>query len=75
MRMESGVDMPISDNEIQNAPDVPGDGQERNTHPAARVPSVIVGLVAAVVEMLAPRKVKVGRGFRFSIAHSDTDAA
>jgi HlyD family secretion protein len=47
------MDAPTSDKEIKNAPDAPGDGQERHTRSAIRTPSVIVGIVAAAVLALS----------------------
>src|ERR1700760_4597007 len=51
--MESGMDMPTSDEEVQSTSDAPGDGQEKNTRTATRAPSIIVGSVAAVVVALS----------------------
>src|ERR1700694_3054003 len=51
--MESGMDMPTSDEEVQSRSDAPGDGQEKNTRTATRAPSIIVGIVAAVVVALS----------------------
>ena len=47
------MDMPTSGNEIQSTPDAPSDGQEKNTRTATRTPSIIVGIVAAVVVALS----------------------
>src|ERR1700688_3620382 len=47
--MESGMDMPTSDEEVKNTSDAPGDGQKKNTRTATRAPSIIVAIVAAVV--------------------------
>src|ERR1700733_9410883 len=47
--MESGMDMPTSDEEVESTSDAPGDGQEKNT----RTPSIIVGIVAAIVVALS----------------------
>src|ERR1700727_831122 len=41
--------MPISDKETPNTPGTPSDGGEKNTRSVTRVPSIIVGIVAAVV--------------------------
>src|SRR6202162_3622407 len=51
--MESGMDMPTSDEEVQSTSDAPGDGQEKNTRSATRAPSIIVGVVAAAVVALS----------------------
>src|ERR1700693_3349154 len=51
--MESGMDMPTSDEEVQSTSDAPGDGQEKNTRTATRAPSIIVGIVAAAVVALS----------------------
>jgi HlyD family secretion protein len=51
--MESGMDMPTSDEEVQSTSDAPGDGQEKNTRTATRVPSIIVGIIAAAVLALS----------------------
>jgi HlyD family secretion protein len=48
--------MPTSDKQVQATSDTPGDrgdGQEENTRPATRTPSIIVGVVAAVVVALS----------------------
>src|SRR6202041_1697149 len=47
--MESGMDMPTSDEEVESTSDAPGDGQEKNT----RVPSLIVGGVAVCIVALS----------------------
>src|ERR1700739_311138 len=51
--MESGMDMPTSDEEVQSTSDAPSDGQEKNTRTATRAPSIIVGSVAALVLALS----------------------
>jgi HlyD family secretion protein len=51
--MESGMDMATSGKEIQDKSDAPNDGQEKKTRPATRAPSIIVGIVAAVVVALS----------------------
>jgi HlyD family secretion protein len=51
--MESGMDMPTSGKEVQSTSDAPGDGQENTTRSATRAPSIIVGIVAAVVVALS----------------------
>src|ERR1700692_4684442 len=51
--MESGMDMPTSDEEVQSTSDAPGDGQEKNTRTATRAPSIIVGIVATAVAALS----------------------
>src|SRR5580704_4434922 len=52
-QVESGMDMPTSDEEVQSTSDAPSDGQEKNTRTATRAPSIIVGIVAAVVVALS----------------------
>src|SRR6202051_3314587 len=47
------MDMPTSGEEAQRTPDAPNDGQEKNTRTATRTPSIIVGVVAAVVIALS----------------------
>src|SRR5580693_10161637 len=47
------MDMPTSGQEVQGTPDAPGDGQEKNTRTATRVPSIIVGIIAAAVVALS----------------------
>src|SRR5580704_12497206 len=47
------MDMPTSGEEAQNTPDAPSDGQEKNARSATRAPSIIVGIVAAVVVALS----------------------
>jgi HlyD family secretion protein len=51
--MESGMDMPTSGKEVQSTSDAPGDGQKNTTRTATRAPSIIVGIVAAVVVALS----------------------
>jgi HlyD family secretion protein len=51
--MESGMDMPTSDEKVQGTSDTPSDGQDENTRTATRAPSIIVGIVAAVVVALS----------------------
>src|SRR3984957_10425765 len=51
--MESGMDMPTSDEKVQGTSDTPSDGQDENTRAATRVPSTIVGIIAAVVVALS----------------------
>ena len=43
------MDTPTSDEEVQSTSDAPGDGQKKGTPAATRAPSIIVGVVAAVV--------------------------
>src|SRR6202051_1987929 len=50
--MESGMDIPTSDEGVQGRSDAPSDGQEKNARTATRAPSIIVGIVAAVVVAL-----------------------
>src|ERR1700733_4942860 len=45
--------MPTSDEEVRSTPDAPGDEKQKNTRPATRVPSIIVGIVAAVIIALS----------------------
>ena len=52
-QVESGVDMPTSGNEIQGSSDAPADGQQKTTPSATRGPSIIVGIIAAVVVALS----------------------
>ena len=47
------MDMPTSGKEVQGTSDTPSDGQETNTRTATRTPSIIVGIVAAVVVALS----------------------
>jgi HlyD family secretion protein len=47
------MDIPTSDTEAQHTFDEPNDGQEMKTRPATRAPSIIVGIVAAVVVALS----------------------
>src|ERR1700720_1372686 len=47
------MDMPTSDEEVQNTSDTPSDGQEKNTRTATRAPSIIVCIVTAVVVALS----------------------
>src|ERR1700723_2036532 len=47
--MESGMDMPTSDEEVESTSDAPGDGQEKNT----RTATIIVSVVAAAVVALS----------------------
>src|SRR6202166_1855848 len=51
--MESGMDIPTSDEGVQGRSDAPSDGQEKNARTARRAPSIIVGIVAAVVVALS----------------------
>jgi HlyD family secretion protein len=45
--------MPTSGKEVQDASDTPGDGQQKNAPTKTRAPSIIVGIVAAVVVALS----------------------
>jgi HlyD family secretion protein len=47
------MNMATAGKEVQGTSDALGDGQEKNTHAATRVPSIIVGIVAAVVVALS----------------------
>jgi HlyD family secretion protein len=51
--VESGMDIPTSGEEVQIASDAPIDRQDKNTPTATRAPSIIVGIVAAVVVALS----------------------
>src|SRR3984957_6695315 len=51
--MESGMDMPTSDEEVQSTSDAPGDGEEKHTRTATRAPAIIVGIIAAAVVALS----------------------
>jgi HlyD family secretion protein len=47
------MDTPTSDKEVQGTSDPAGDGQQKNARTATRVPSIIVGIVAAVIVALS----------------------
>jgi HlyD family secretion protein len=47
------MDVPTSGKEVQGTSDAPSDGQEKNARSATRAPSIIVGIVAAVVVALS----------------------
>ena len=47
------MELPTSGNETQSTTEAPNDGKERNTRAATRVPSIIVGTVAAIVVALS----------------------
>src|SRR6478736_5302473 len=47
------MDMPTSGEEVQSTSDAPSDRQDKNTRTATRAPSIIVGIVAAVVVALS----------------------
>ena len=47
------MDMPTSDEEVQSRSDAPGDQQTKMARGATRVPSIIVGVVAAAVAALS----------------------
>src|ERR1700716_1789465 len=47
------MDTPTPGEDIQIASDAPRDGQDKNKHPATRIPSIIVGIVAAAVVALS----------------------
>src|SRR5271169_1396985 len=47
------MDVPSSGKEIQSTPDTSSDGQEKNTRAVTRTPSIVVGIVAAVVVALS----------------------
>jgi HlyD family secretion protein len=52
-QVESGMDVPTSDKEVQNTSDAAGDGPGKTARTAARAPSIIVGVVAVVVVALS----------------------
>ncbi len=47
------MDMPTSGEEVQSTSDAPNDRQDKNTRTATHAPSIIVGIVAAVVVALS----------------------
>ena len=47
------MDMPTSGEEVQSTSDAPSDRQDKNTRTATRAPSIIVGIVAAVIVALS----------------------
>src|ERR1700677_2828746 len=47
------MNMPTSGEKVQGTSDAASDGQEKNTRTATRAPSIIVGIVAAVVIALS----------------------
>ena len=47
------MDMPTSGKDVQGTSDSPSDGQEKHTRTATRAPSIIVGIVAAIVVALS----------------------
>src|ERR1700738_5113871 len=47
------MDIPTSGEEVQSTSDAPSDRQDKNTRPATRTPSIIVGIVAAAVVALS----------------------
>jgi HlyD family secretion protein len=52
-QVESDMDTPSSGADVQIASDSPRDGRDKNTRTATRVPSIIVGIVAAAVVALS----------------------
>src|ERR1700675_19204 len=52
-QVETGMDTPTSGADVQIASDSPRDGRDKNTRTATRVPSIIVGIVAAAVVALS----------------------
>jgi HlyD family secretion protein len=52
-QVESGMDVPTSDKEVQNRSHASGDGPEKTARTTARAPSIIVGVVAVVVVALS----------------------
>jgi len=51
--VEPDMDMPTSGKDPQGTSSTPGDGQEKNTRTALRAPSIIVGIIAAVIVALS----------------------
>src|SRR5258707_503492 len=51
--MESGMDAPTSDEDVQTTSDAPSGEQANNTRAATRAPSIIVGIVVAAVVALS----------------------
>src|SRR3984885_12169518 len=47
------MNMPTSGEEVKDTSNVESEGQEKNTRPATRVPSIIVGVVATVIIALS----------------------
>src|SRR5260370_26112923 len=47
------MDIPTSGEEVQRTSDAPNDRQDKNTRTSTRAPSIIVGIVAAVVVALS----------------------
>src|ERR1700731_1238926 len=47
------MDIPTSGEEVQRTSDAPNDRQEKNTRTTTRAPSIIVGIVAAVIVALS----------------------
>src|SRR5258708_39420330 len=52
-QVETGMDTPTSGEDIKIASDAPRDGQDKNKRTATRIPSIIVGIVAAAVVALS----------------------
>jgi len=52
-RVESGMDIPTSGEEVQITSDAPSDRPDNNTHSATHAPSIIVGIVAVAVAALS----------------------
>src|SRR5258708_8161155 len=52
-QVETGMDTPTPGEDIQIASDAPRDGQDKNKRTATRIPSIIVGIVAAVAVALS----------------------
>src|SRR6267154_578319 len=52
-QVETGMDTPTPGEDIQIASDAPRDGQDKNKRTATRIPSIIVGVVAAAVAALS----------------------
>src|ERR1700730_789534 len=52
-QMETGMDTPTFGEDVQIAPDATHDGRDKNARTATRAPSIIVGIVAAVVVALS----------------------
>src|SRR6201989_2717843 len=52
-QVETGMDTSTSGEDIRIASNAPRDGQDKNTRSATRVPTIIVGIVAAAVAALS----------------------
>src|SRR3981081_4335042 len=52
-QVETGMDTPTSGEDVRIAPDATHDGKEKNARTTTRAPSIIVGIVAAIVVALS----------------------